>query len=283
MSVLKLDGRRVLLTRPLIMGIVNVTPDSFSDGGVFLGRDKALKRIEAIEEEGADIVDVGGESTRPKAVAVSVEEELDRVIPVIEACKDVTDAPISVDTSKPEVMRAAIAAGAAMINDVRALRMEGATEAAAKLDVPVCLMHMLGEPAQMQDKPFYMDVVSEVRAFLASRVHACIDAGLRRENLIVDPGFGFGKTVDHNLQLLKHLNAFADIGVPLLVGLSRKSTIGAVLDAPVDQRLMGSAAAALMAVERGANIVRVHDVAETRQVLQIFEAVTNSDASPSLR
>jgi dihydropteroate synthase len=256
------------------MGILNVTPDSFSDGGRFLDRAAALAQGRALVAEGADILDVGGESTRPGAASVSVQEELDRVIPVIEALAGELRVPLSIDTSKPEVMRAAVAAGAALINDVAALRRPGALAAAAEAGVPVCLMHMRGEPGTMQRQPMYRDVVAEVRDFLAGRVAACETAGIPRDRLLVDPGFGFGKTLAHNLALLRDLAALRGLGVPVLAGLSRKSMIGALLDgAPVGERLYGSLAAAVLAVERGAAIVRVHDVAPTVQALRIVAAV----------
>jgi dihydropteroate synthase len=268
-------GRHALdLTRPRVMGILNVTPDSFSDGGRFASRQAALTRARALAAEGADLIDVGGESTRPGARPVSVQEELDRVIPVIKALAGELPVPVSVDTSKPEVMRAAVAAGAGLINDVAALRRPGALAAAAALGVPVCLMHMQGEPGTMQRDPTYDDVVGEVAAFLAARVAACEAAGIERGRLLVDPGFGFGKTLAHNLALLRGLPRLAALGLPVLAGLSRKSMIGALLgDVPVEGRLHGSVAAAVLAVERGAAIVRVHDVGPTVQALRILAAV----------
>jgi dihydropteroate synthase len=262
------------LTRPRVMGILNVTPDSFSDGGRFATRDAALRQARQMVAEGADLIDVGGESTRPGAAAVPVEAELDRVIPVIEAVTRALPVPVSIDTSKPEVMRAAVAAGATLVNDVAALRRPGALAAAAALDVPVCLMHMQGEPRTMQLAPDYRDVVGEVRAFLAERLAACEAAGIPRERLLVDPGFGFGKTLAHNLALLRGLPQLRELGVPVLVGLSRKAMIGALLgDVPAGERLHGSVAAALLAAERGAAIVRVHDVGPTVQALRILAAV----------
>jgi dihydropteroate synthase len=256
-----------------IMGILNVTPDSFSDGGFFLARDRAVAQALRMAEEGADILDVGGESTRPGAQAVSVDEELDRVIPVIEAVRAAVNIPISIDTSKPEVMRAAVTAGAGLINDVYALRQPGALATAAALQVPVCLMHMQGEPRSMQVSPVYTDVVREVRGFLAERIEACVASGIAHERLIADPGFGFGKTVAHNLELLRGLREFRTLGVPLLAGLSRKSLIGAVLGLPVGERLQPSVALALIAVQNGASIVRVHDVRATREAVRMWEAV----------
>lgn len=274
MTVLRCGSHALDLTRPRVMGILNVTPDSFSDGGRFASRDAALRRAGAMVAEGADLVDVGGESTRPGARPVSVQEELDRVVPVIEALAGDLPVPVSVDTSKPEVMRAAVAAGAALINDVAALRRPGALAAAAELGVPVCLMHMQGEPGTMQESPTYRDVVGEVAAFLAGRVSACEAAGMARDRLLIDPGFGFGKTLAHNLALLRGLPRLGALGLPVLVGLSRKSMIGALLgDVPVEGRLHGSVAAAVLAAERGAAIVRVHDVGPTVQALRILAAV----------
>jgi dihydropteroate synthase len=274
MTTLRCGPHTLDLTRPRVMGILNVTPDSFSDGGRFASREAALNCARAMAAEGADLIDVGGESTRPGAAPVSVQEELDRVIPVIEALAGDLPVPVSVDTSKPEVMRAAVAAGAGLINDVAALRRPGALAAAAALGVPVCLMHMQGEPGTMQHDPTYGDVVGEVAAFLAARVAACEAAGIARGRLLVDPGFGFGKTLVHNLALLRGLPRLAALGLPVLAGLSRKSMIGALLgNVPVGGRLHGSVAAALLAVERGAAIVRVHDVGPTVQALRILAAV----------
>ena len=252
------------LTRPQVMGILNVTPDSFSDGGDFFSVTAAVARARSLVEEGAAIVDVGGESTRPSATAVGEAEELRRVIPVIEALASTIPVPISIDTSKPRVMREAVAAGAGLINDVRALRLPGALEAVAELGVPVCLMHMQGEPGSMQRTPGYGDVVAEVRDFLAERIEACVRAGITRQRVMVDPGFGFGKTLAHNLELMRGLDRLHALGAPILVGVSRKSMIGALLgDAPVDARLYGSIAAAVVAVMRGAAIIRAHDVRAT--------------------
>jgi len=273
MTGLGFSDRPLDFGRAAIMGILNITPDSFSDGGLFLGRDRALAHALEMAADGADIIDVGGESTRPGAPAVSVEQELARVIPVIEAVRAAVELPISIDTSKPEVMRAAVAAGAGLINDVRALREPGALAAAAGLGVPVCLMHMQGEPRTMQANPVYGDVLAEVREFLAGRVAACEAAGIPRARLIVDPGFGFGKTVAHNLALLRGLPELAGLGCPVLAGLSRKSLIGAVLGLPVDERLHASVALALIAVQNGASIVRVHDVRATRDAVRMWEAV----------
>lgn len=272
--VLDCGGRRLVLDRPRIMAIVNVTPDSFSDGGEHFDADAAIAHGLRLANEGADILDVGGESTRPGAGDVTVEEELRRVLPVIEALAARTPLPISVDTSKPEVMRAAVAAGAGLINDVRALRAEGALDAAAALRVPVCLAHMQGEPRGMQDAPHYDDVVADVHRFLAERLFACEMAGIERARLLIDPGFGFGKTLEHNLALLAGLERFADLKAPLLAGLSRKRMIGTLTgrEAPAE-RLHGSVAAAVLAAGRGASIVRVHDVAATRDALAVQHAV----------
>jgi len=279
MTILHFGAYTLDLARPRVMGILNVTPDSFSDGGRFLDREAALRQGRALVAEGADILDVGGESTRPGAATVSVQEELDRVIPVIEALAGELPVPLSIDTSKPEVIEAAVAAGASLINDVAALRRPGALAAAGEAGVPVCLMHMQGEPGTMQQQPTYRDVVAEVRDFLAGRVAACEAAGIPRDRLLVDPGFGFGKTLAHNLALLRDLPTLHGLGVPVLVGLSRKSMIGALLDgAPVGERLYGSLAAAVLAVERGAAIVRVHDVAPTVQALRIVAAVRDRTA-----
>lgn len=265
---------------PLVMGVLNVTPDSFSDGGRFFAPDEALAQAERMAAEGADIIDIGGESTRPGAQEVAPDVERRRVLPLVEALAQRLPVPLSIDTSKPELMTEAVAAGAALVNDVRALRAPGALEAVAAMDgVPVCLMHMQGEPRTMQAEPRYDDVVREVGDFLAERMQACVEAGIARERLIVDPGFGFGKTSAHNLTLLKHLDELAArLGRPLLVGMSRKRTIGEVLDgAPPDARLHGSLAFAVMAVERGARIVRAHDVRPTREALALAAAVIGAE------
>ena len=255
------------------MGVVNITPDSFSDGGRFLDRRAAIAQARKLAEEGAHIIDIGGESTRPGAAPVSEEEELARVLPVLEALGDVC---VSVDTRRPAVMRAALAAGASMINDVQALGAPGAGEAVRDSACAVCLMHMKGEPATMQHEPHYDDVVAEVREFLRGRVAAAEAAGIARERLVIDPGFGFGKNAGHNLTLLKRLRELAELGVPLLAGLSRKSTIGRLTGRPVDERLAGSLAMALLALEGGATILRVHDVRETRDVIAVWEAVRDA-------
>lgn len=266
-------GKPLDLGQPVVMGVLNVTPDSFSDGGRYLQLTDALRRAEAIAAEGAAIIDVGGESTRPGAPPVSVQEELDRVLPVVERLARELPIPISVDTSKPEVMREAARAGAGLINDVRALRLPGALKVAAACGVPVCLMHMRGEPATMQREPDYADVVTEVYGFLAERVRMCADAGISRDRILVDPGFGFGKTLEHNLSLLRHLDRFVGLAAGLLVGISRKSMIGALLDAPIGERLSGSLAAAVIAAWQGARIIRAHDVQETVRALRVCAAV----------
>jgi dihydropteroate synthase len=258
------------LERPLIMGVVNVTPDSFSDGGRYFARDAAIAHARRLAEEGAEIVDIGGESTRPGAAPVSEEQELERILPVLEALGDLC---ISVDTRRPAVMAAALDAGASMINDVQALQASGALEALRESQCAVCLMHMKGEPATMQRDPHYDDVVREVKAFLQERVAAAEAAGIARERIVVDPGFGFGKTAAHNLTLLGRLAELGELGAPLLAGLSRKSTIGQLTGRPADARLAGSLAMALIAVQRGATILRVHDVKETRDVIAVWEAL----------
>ena len=267
-------GRTLKLDRTRVMGIVNVTPDSFSDGGAHDTAATAIAHGLKLVEEGADVLDIGGESTRPGADEVSIDEELRRVIPVIEALAAQVNVPISIDTSKPEVMRAAVAAGAGMINDVYALRREGALDEAASLNVPVVLMHMLGEPRTMQQSPEYDNVVGEVHRFLAERIFACEMAGIDKKKIIVDPGFGFGKNREHNLQLLARMQRFTELGVPVLVGLSRKRTIGELTgrDIPVE-RMHGSVAAHVIAAQNGARIVRVHDVAATVDALKVWEAV----------
>jgi len=268
-------GRALALDRPRIAGIVNVTSDSFSDGGQFLDPQRAIAHGLMLVEEGADLLDIGGESTRPGASEISADEEIARVVPVIEALAKQTSVPIAVDTSKPEVMRAAAAAGAGIINDVYALRRDGALDVAAELKLPVCLMHMQGEPRTMQEAPHYDDVVGEVKRFLADRIFACELAGIEKKRIVVDPGFGFGKTLEHNLALLRGLDQLAALGVPLLAGLSRKGMIGALTGRDVEHRAAGSAAAALIAVQRGAMIVRVHDIAATRDALAVWQAVAS--------
>lgn len=260
------------------MGILNLTPDSFSDGGRFLDRDVALAHAREMVEAGAAFIDIGGESTRPGAQPVSAEEEMARVVPVIEVLAGEIDVPISIDTSKPAVMLEAVAAGAGMINDVMALQAPGALAAAVETAVPVCLMHMQGQPRSMQKAPSYTDVVAEVGQFLAERMQACLAAGLPRSRILLDPGFGFGKTLAHNLSLLKHLRTFAALDAPMLVGISRKSMIGALLDdAPVQARIPGSLSAAVLAVMQGAAIIRTHDVRETVDALKVAHAVMTAD------
>lgn len=280
-TVLDCAGRKLVLDKPRVAGIVNVTPDSFSDGGLYATTDAAVAHGLALAEAGADLLDVGGESTRPGAADVPLDEELRRVIPVIEQLAARCALPIAVDTSKPEVMRAAVAAGAGMINDVYALRRDGALDAAASLGVPVCLMHMQGEPRGMQDDPHYDDVVGEVHRFLADRLFACELAGIDRRKVLVDPGFGFGKNLEHNLALLCALERFAGLGSGVYAGLSRKSMIGTLTGrkTPAD-RAAGSAAAALIAVQRGACMVRVHDVAATVDALAVWRGVHAVDTVP---
>ena len=268
--ILRCGRFELSLERPLVMGVVNVTPDSFSDGGKFLDARAAIAQARRLMEEGADLVDVGGESTRPGAAPVSEADELQRILPVVEALADL---PVSVDTRRPGVMQAALAAGASMINDIQALQAPGAVQAVAKSACGICLMHMQGEPQTMQREPHYGDVVNEVKGFLAGRIAACEAAGIARERLVADPGFGFGKTVAHNLALLKRLPELASLGVPLLAGWSRKSSLGRVTgrEGPGD-RLAGSLAAALLALLGGARILRVHDVKETRDAVLMFDA-----------
>ncbi|MFE8070726.1 dihydropteroate synthase [Marinobacteraceae bacterium S3BR75-40.1] len=255
------------------MGVLNVTPDSFSDGGRFQERDAALYQAEAMVREGAAFIDVGGESTRPGAAPVSVEEELDRVCPIVEAIAERLDVVISIDTSTPQVIRAVSGQGAGLINDVRALRREGALEAAAESGLPVCLMHMQGEPQSMQRDPQYSQVVGEVRAFLQERIEAARQAGVADERILLDPGFGFGKSLRHNLQLLRDLETFTSLGYPLLVGLSRKSMLGQLTGREVDERLAASITVAVLAAERGARIIRVHDVRETVDAMKVVSAL----------
>jgi dihydropteroate synthase len=271
--ILDCKGKSLDLTHPQIMGILNVTPDSFSDGGQFFGEDVALKQAKQMVADGATIVDVGGESTRPGATTVSVEREIERVIPVIEAIESEIDVVISIDTSKPEVMRAAIAAGAGLINDVQALRVNGALDAAFELEVPVCLMHAQGTPKTMQERPHYEDVVAEVTSFLLKRVEICEARGIKRNKLIVDPGFGFGKRARHNLRLMKYLERIVHLDLPVLVGISRKSIIGELLKVPMEERLAGSLAMASLAVWKGAKLIRTHDVKETAQAVKLSNYV----------
>jgi len=272
--------------RTLVMGILNVTPDSFSDGGRFDAPERALAHAREMLAEGADIIDIGGESTRPGAEPVDADAEIARVVPVIEAITAELDVPVSIDTMKPEVMRAAVAAGATMINDVNALRAPGALEAATELQVPVCLMHMQGQPRTMQHDPHYDNVVEDLLQFFHQRIAQCVEAGLDQRLLIADPGFGFGKTLEHNLALLAGLDRFATLGVPILAGISRKSMLGKITGREAaDDRLPASIAAAMLAAERGANIIRVHDVAETVDALKVLQAVRvhQSSANSALR
>ncbi|BAQ78740.1 dihydropteroate synthase [Pseudomonas sp. St29] len=271
-------GNRVLdLARVHVMGILNVTPDSFSDGGRFSQLDVALRHAEAMVLAGATLIDIGGESTRPGARAVSPLEELERVAPVVERISRELDVVISVDTSTPAVMRETARLGAGLINDVRALRRDGALDAAAATGLPVCLMHMLGEPGDMQDNPHYEDVTREVSEFLLERMAACASAGIEAERIVLDPGFGFAKTLQHNLSLFKHMETLHALGRPLLVGVSRKSMIGQSLSRPVAERLHGSLALAALAVTKGAKIIRVHDVAETVDVVRMIAAVESAE------
>ena len=277
--VLDCNGRRLNLDHPRICGILNLTNDSFSGDGLAGDVERAVRQGVAMVEQGADLLDVGAESTRPGATPVDANEEIARVVPVIEALAKRVKVPISIDTSKPEVMRAAVAAGAGLINDVYALRREGALDAAAEWKVPVCLMHMQGEPGTMQDAPRYDDVVGEVHRFLAERVFACEMAGIDKRRVLVDPGFGFGKMLEHNLALLRGLERFRDLAAAVFVGVSRKAMIGALTGREGGSwRAAGSAAAALIAVQRGALIVRVHDVAATRDALAVWQAVHAGDA-----
>lgn len=272
-------GRAHRSEQPLVMGVVNVTPDSFSDGGRFERPDQAVAHALGLLEQGADLLDIGGESTRPGAEPVSEADELARVLPVIERLRARTASPISIDTSKPAVMRAAVAAGADMVNDVNALRAPDALATVAELAVPVCLMHMQGQPRTMQDKPDYDDVVAEVLAFFGARVQACLNAGVDRERLVLDPGFGFGKTLAHNLDLLARFRELNSLGYPVLAGLSRKSMLGALTgrERPED-RVAASVTAALLAAQRGAAIVRVHDVAATIDALKVWRALDQAEA-----
>ena len=258
------------------MGIVNVTPDSFSDGGRHDSTASAIAHALQLIEEGADILDIGGESTRPGAATVSMQEELDRVLPVIAGLRGIT-VPISIDTYKPDVMRDALAAGASMINDINALQEAGALEVVAGSDAAVCLMHKQGMPQTMQQQPQYRDAVAEVSAFLRERIAVAEAAGITRDRIVIDPGFGFGKTLAHNLDLLRELETFRSMGVPVLAGLSRKSMLGAITGREVNERLAASVAAALLAAQRGAAIVRVHDVRETVDVLKIWNAVNEGE------
>ncbi|MCY1398886.1 Dihydropteroate synthase [compost metagenome] len=270
-------GNRVLdLTRPHVMGILNVTPDSFSDGGRFNRLDVALRHAAEMVEAGATLIDIGGESTRPGARIVSPTEEIERVAPVVEAVARELDVVISVDTSTPAVMRESARLGAGLINDVRSLQRDGALDAAVDTGLPVCLMHMRGEPGNMQDDPRYADILVEVRDFLEERMQACVAAGIPRERIVLDPGFGFAKTQAHNLSLFRQMEGLLQLGCPLLVGVSRKSMVGRALGREVGERLYGSLALAALAVAKGASIIRVHDVAETVDVVRMIDAVAKS-------
>ena len=264
------------LSIPQVMGILNLTPDSFSDGGKYTQLELALAQVECMIADGASIIDLGGESTRPGALDVSEEDELARVIPVLIAIKQRFNVVVSIDTSKASVMSAAIAAGADMINDVAALRNEGCLAAVAQSTIPVCLMHMQGLPRTMQNNPSYEHVINDIVAFFQQRIEACVNAGIARERIILDPGFGFGKTLEQNFHLLAHLSAFSQLKQPLLIGISRKSMIGNLLNRDVKQRLAGSISAAVIAAQQGANIIRVHDVQETVDALKVLQAVTDN-------
>lgn len=268
---MQFGSHNISLSEPQIMGILNVTPDSFSDGGKHANVKQALSHALKMIDEGATFIDIGGESTRPGAQDVSLQEELDRTIPIIEALAANSECVISIDTSKAEVMREAVKAGAGLINDVKALQAPGALEVAAKSEVPVCLMHMQGEPRSMQVQPEYCNVVKEVNNFLLERVNACLVAGIPKEQILVDPGYGFGKTIEHNYTLVKHLPEIMALGYPVLVGMSRKSMIGNLLDRKVNERLAGSITLATIAAQMGAHIIRVHDVRETADAVNIVK------------
>ncbi|HGJ5892496.1 MAG TPA: dihydropteroate synthase [Arsenophonus apicola] len=271
---MKITARKIELdlNRPIVMGILNVTPDSFSDGGIYNRYDYALKHAASMVDHGAAIIDIGGESTRPGASEVTLQQELDRVIPIIEAVTDRFEVWVSVDTSKAVVMTEAARAGAHIINDVRSLHEPGALEAAAETGLPICIMHMLGQPKTMQQTPVYKNVVAEVKQYLSDKIDRCEAAGIAKNRLIIDPGFGFGKNLAHNYQLLAKLNEFHALEVPLLVGMSRKSMIGELLDVPLEERLIGSIACAVIAAMQGAQIIRAHDVKETVQAMNIVQA-----------
>jgi len=263
-------------TQPIVMGILNATPDSFSDGGLFTAADKACEHALLMQRQGADIIDVGGESTRPGAADVSLEDELTRVIPVIESIRQQSDIVISIDTSKPDVMQAALDAGADMVNDVNALQADGAVKICAVKQAVVCLMHMQGQPRTMQNNPCYDNVVTDIQAFLEGRIDVCLAAGIKKNNIVLDAGFGFGKTLGQNYSLLKHLNEFLSLGYPLLVGISRKSMLGEVIQQAAEQRLYASVAANVLAYTQGAKIFRVHDVQATVEALKIAQAMMNA-------
>ncbi|MEM6300413.1 MAG: dihydropteroate synthase [Pseudomonadota bacterium] len=281
--ILRCGTRTLDLSEPALMGVLNITPDSFSDGGRWIRNgtpalDSLLTEATAMVDAGAQILDVGGESTRPGAAAVSLQEEMDRVLPVVEALADSCDAVVSVDSSSPELMRAAAELGAGMLNDVRALQREGALEAASELGLPVCLMHMQGSPVTMQEAPAYDNAVADVMGFLQMRANACEAAGISSQKILLDPGFGFGKTLEHNLALVRGLKQLATLGYPLLVGVSRKSMVGAITGKPVAERLAGSLALALITLQRGASILRVHDVVETADMMRVYQAVREAEA-----
>ena len=274
------QNKTLSLDSPVVMGILNVTPDSFSDGGLFQQQSKAVERARQMLADGATIIDIGGESTRPGAADVAEQDEINRVVPVIKAIRERSDCWISIDTSKAAVMRAAVDAGANLINDVRALREPGALEAAADLQVPVCIMHMQGQPRTMQAAPDYTDVIQDVRQFLNQRIDACLDAGVIRQNIILDPGYGFGKTLAHNYQLLAQLDHFHHFGLPILAGMSRKSMIYKALDKTPHDVLGGSIACATLAAVKGAQIIRVHDVKETADALKVVALTMQENEAP---
>lgn len=275
--ILSCGAKSLSLDKPVVMGILNTTPDSFSDGGNLYQKEtldlsQALIRAECMVKEGAQIIDVGGESTRPGAKPVSLQQELDRVVPVVEAITAELDVVVSVDTSSPQVIKESASVGAGIINDVRALQRPEALTEAAKTGLPICMMHMQGNPETMQDRPDYLSVLDDVEQFLSTRIQSAIDAGIAKENIIVDPGFGFGKTLQHNLELLARLDRLSGLGCPILVGLSRKSLLAAITDRAVNERLAGSLALAMLSAQRGASIIRVHDVAATVDVLKVLNA-----------
>lgn len=272
-KILNCAGHTLVLSRPQVMGIINITPDSFFSESRHIEVSSALRCAERMLKEGVDIIDIGGESTRPNAVPVTLQEELDRIIPVVESIANQVPVPISLDTSNPKVMEAAIAHGAGFINDIRGLEQPGAVEMVAQLRVPVCIMHMQGFPSTMQNLPTYIDVVSEVKSYLRKRISTCVANGIHRSRIVIDPGFGFGKNLTHNLRLLRELNKFQTLRCPILVGVSRKSMIGQVLNVPIQERLYGSISAAVIAFMRGATIIRVHDVQPIVQALRMAEAV----------
>ncbi len=270
---MKFASNEIDLSRVHVMGVLNVTPDSFSDGGRFSEASDALEQADRMVKAGATFIDVGGESTRPGATPISLQEEMDRVLPVVEVLAKRYDAVVSVDSSSPDLLKEAVGLGMGLINDVRALQRAGAMEVAAESNLPVCLMHMQGSPQSMQDAPSYQNAISEISHFFEQRVDACLSMGISRENILLDPGFGFGKTLTHNLMLLKNLKAFESLGFPLLVGLSRKSMLGQITDKEVDERLASSLSSAAIAAMNGAKIIRVHDVEETVDVIKVVQAV----------